>query len=261
MTYTLVIYSFAFVIGAVVGSFLNVCIYRLPRNESIVFPPSRCPQCGFRIPFYDNVPIVSYLVLRGRCRSCKASISFQYPLVELINALLALFLFMRFGPTLAFLVLFLFCSAMVVITFIDLEHQIIPDAISLPGIVVGFIFSFFFPGVGWQSSLIGIAVGGGSLLLVAYGYQLITKKEGMGGGDIKLLAMMGAFFGWKAVLFIIFVSSLVGSVIGITVMVIRGKDSKLAIPFGPFLALGAILYIFFGRQAIHWYLTLGGAAG
>lgn len=244
-----------------VGSFLNVCIYRMPRGESIVFPPSHCPGCGFRIPFYDNVPIISYLILRGKCRSCKAPISFQYPLVELINALLTMFLFMRFGPTFAFLVLFLFCSAMVVVTFIDLEHQIIPDSISLPGIVLGFIFSFFIPGFGWRNSLIGIAVGGGSLLLVAYGYQLIAKKEGMGGGDIKLLAMMGAFLGWKAVLFIIFVSSLIGSVIGITVMLIRGADSKLAIPFGPFLAAGAVLYIFFGRQAIHWYLTLGGGMG
>ncbi|HEX9022391.1 MAG TPA: prepilin peptidase [Geobacteraceae bacterium] len=261
MIYHISFYVFAFILGAVVGSFLNVCIYRVPKDESIVFPPSHCPQCGFRIPFYDNVPILSYLLLRGKCRSCKAHISLQYPLVELINALLTLFLFMRFGPTFVFLILFIFCSAMVVVTFIDLEHQIIPDSISLPGIVLGFIFSFFIPRFGWVNSLIGIAVGGGSLLLVAYGYQFLTKKEGMGGGDIKLLAMMGAFFGWRAVLFIIFVSSLIGSVIGIAVMLARREDSKLAIPFGPFLALGAILYIFFGRQAIHWYLTLGGMGG
>jgi leader peptidase (prepilin peptidase)/N-methyltransferase len=249
---------FAFIFGAVIGSFLNVCICRLPHNESVVFPPSRCPQCGFKIPFYDNVPIISWLLLRGKCRSCRAPISPQYPLVELINALLTLFLFLKFGPSFPFLVLFLFCSAMVVITFIDLEHQIIPDVITLPGIVAGFLFSFFIPQLGWQNSLLGIVAGGGSLLVVAYGYELLTRKEGMGGGDIKLLAMMGAFFGWKAVFFIIFVSSLIGSVIGITVMVIQKKDSKLAIPFGPFLALGAILYIFFGRQVIHWYLNLGG---
>ena len=248
---------FAFIFGAVIGSFLNVCICRLPKNESVVFPPSRCPQCAFKIPFYDNIPIVSWLLLRGKCRSCKAPISPQYPLVELSNALLTLFLFMKFGPSLAFLVLFLFCSAMVVITFIDLEHQIVPDVITLPGIVAGFLISFVIPQLGWKNSLLGIVVGGGSLLVVAYGYELLTKKEGMGGGDIKLLAMMGAFFGWKAVFFIIFVSSLIGSVIGITAMVIQKKDSKLAIPFGPFLALGAILYIFFGRQVIHWYLNLG----
>lgn len=254
-------YIFAFIFGALVGSFLNVCIYRLPKGESVVFPASHCPACDFKIPWYDNIPVVSYLLLRGKCRSCRAPISLQYPLVETIDGLLTLFLFMRFGLSFTFLVLFLFCCAMVAITFIDLEHQIIPDVISLPGIVAGFAFSFFIPQLGWVNSLIGILVGGGSLYLVAFLYQLFTGKEGMGGGDIKLLAMMGAFFGWKAVLFIIFVSSLVGSVIGITVMLIQKKDSKLAIPFGPFLAVGAILYIFFGRQMIHWYLSLGMGTG
>ena len=185
-------------------------------------------------------------------------ISLQYPLVELINALLTFFLFMKFGLTLPFLVLFIFCAAMVVITFIDLEHQIIPDVISLPGIVIGFIFSFFIPQLGWLNSLLGILAGGGSLYLVATVYHLITGKEGMGGGDIKLLAMMGAFFGWKAVPFIVFSSSLVGSVIGITLMLVQKKDGKLAIPFGPFLASGAMLYIFYGRQLMHWYLNMGG---
>ncbi len=182
MIFPVSFYIFAFIFGAVVGSFLNVCICRLPKNESIVFPPSHCPNCDYRIPWYDNIPIISYLILAGKCRSCKSRISFQYPLVELINALLTLFLFIRFGPSLAFIVLFPFCSSMVVITFIDLEHQIIPDVISLPGIIVGFIFSFFIPQLGWLNSLIGIAVGGGSLWLVATGYELITKKEGMGGG-------------------------------------------------------------------------------
>lgn len=261
MIYAIPFYIFSFIFGAVVGSFLNVCICRLPKKESVVFPPSHCPNCDYVIPFYDNIPILSYLVLAGRCRSCKGRISPQYPLVELINALLTLFLFMKFGPSLAFLVLFLFCSAMVVVTFIDLEHQIIPDVISLSGIVAGFIFSFFIPQLGWLNSLIGIAVGGGSLFLVAYVYEFLTKKEGMGGGDIKLLAMMGAFFGWRAIPFIIFISSLIGSVIGITVMLLQKKDAKLAIPFGPFLALGAILYIFFGRQVIHWYLSLSGWTG
>ena len=268
MIFPVSFYIFAFIFGAVVGSFLNVCICRLPRNESIVFPPSHCPNCDFKIPFYDNVPIFSYLVLRGKCRSCKGPISIQYPLVELVNALLTLFLFMKFGASLTFLFLFIFCSALVVITFIDLEHQIIPDGISLPGIPLGFVSSFFISDLyhegmllGWQSSLIGIAAGGGSLWLVASGYELITKKEGMGGGDIKLLAMMGAFLGWPAIPFIIFVSSLIGSVIGITVMLVQRKDAKLAIPFGPFLALGAVLYIFFGSQVIHWYIGLSGGMG
>ncbi|KAF0218999.1 MAG: leader peptidase (prepilin peptidase) [Geobacteraceae bacterium] len=258
MSQSVIFHIFAFILGAVVGSFLNVCICRLPRKESVAYPPSRCPCCGYRIPFYDNIPIVSYLFLGGRCRSCQARISLQYPLVELVNALLTLFLFMKFGVSLTFLVLFVFCSALVTITVIDLEHQIIPDVISIPGIVVGFIAAFFLPLLGWRDSLIGILVGGGSLLLVAYGYQLLAKKEGMGGGDIKLLAMMGAFLGWRAVPFIIFTASLIGSIIGIAFMLAQKKDSKLAIPFGPFLAFGAILYIFFGREIIHWYFNLGG---
>jgi len=252
---------FALITGMLVGSFLNVCICRMPKGESVVFPPSHCPVCDYRIRWYDNIPLFSYLVLlRGKCRGCGTRISIQYPLVELLNGLLTLALFLRFGPTLQFLALFLFCSALVVITFIDLEHQIIPDEISLPGIVIGFAFAFFLPGHTWLDSLLGILLGGGSLLLVAYGYQWLTGKEGMGGGDIKLLAMMGAFLGLKSILFIIFASSLIGSVVGITIMLIQKKDSKLAIPFGPYLAFGAVLYIFYGEQIIHWYLTMGSFA-
>lgn len=251
----------AFILGAVVGSFLNVCICRLPAGESVVTPPSHCPACSCRIRWFDNIPLVSYLLLRGRCRGCGGRISVRYPLVELFNGLLSLALFLRFGPTLAYGVLFIFCSALVVTTLIDFDHQIIPDEISLPGIVVGFIFSFFLPGHGWLNSLLGILLGGGSLLLVAYGYQLLTGKEGMGGGDIKLLAMMGAFLGWKSIPFIIFVSSLAGSVIGVSLMLIQKKDSKLAIPFGPYLAFGALLFIFYGRRLIAWYLSLGGFQG
>ncbi|HEY3308481.1 MAG TPA: prepilin peptidase [Desulfuromonadaceae bacterium] len=247
----------AFIFGAVVGSFLNVCIFRMPNNESVVSPPSHCPSCDYRIRWYDNIPLVSYLLLKGRCRGCRTHISLQYPLVEFINGLLTLLLFLRYGPSLIFLVLFMFCSALVVITFIDLEHQIIPDEVSLSGIIIGFILSFFLPGLGWLNSLIGIVLGGGSLLLVACSYQWLTGKEGMGGGDIKLLAMMGAFLGWKSVPFIIFASSLVGSLVGITIMLVQKKDSKLAIPFGPYLAFGAVLYIFYGRQLIQWYLTIG----
>ncbi|CAG0953529.1 leader peptidase (prepilin peptidase) / N-methyltransferase [Geobacteraceae bacterium] len=248
---------FSFLLGAAVGSFLNVCIYRLPAGESIVSPPSRCPACGARIRPWHNIPILGWLILRGKCRDCGAPISPRYPLVELLNGLLTLALFLKFGPSLTFLVLFVFCSALVAITFIDLDHQIIPDVISLPGIVVGFACSFVLPWLGWKSSLIGIVAGGGSLLLVAWLYELFTKKEGMGGGDIKLLAMMGAFLGWRSVPFIIFASSLIGSVIGVTLMLIQKKDGKLAIPFGPFLAAGAVLYIFYGKAIITWYLTLG----
>lgn len=249
----------AFIFGAVVGSFLNVCICRMPNNESIVSPPSHCPRCGYRIRWYDNIPLFSYILLQGKCRGCRTRISPQYPLVELLNGLLTLALFMRFGPSLTFLALFLFCSALVVVTFIDLAHQIIPDEISLPGIVIGFLFSLVLPWQVWWSSLLGIILGGGSLLLVAYAYYWLTGNDGMGGGDIKLLAMMGAFLGWKSVPFIILASSLVGSVAGISIMLFQRKDSKLAIPFGPYLAAGAVLYIFYGRQLIQWYLHLGAA--
>lgn len=252
---------FAFLFGAVVGSFLNVCIYRLPRNQSLVFPASHCPACAKPVAFYDNIPILSYLLLRGKCRSCGVRISWQYPAVELINGLLTLLLFLKFGLSFAFIVLFLLCSALVVVTFIDLEHQIIPDSISVGGIVVGFVVSFFIPRLGWLNSLLGILLGGGSLLLVAYGYQLVTKKEGLGGGDIKLLAMLGAFLGWQSIPFIIFFSSLVGSVVGVTIMLVRKKDSQLPIPFGPFLVFGALLFIFCGRQIIHWYFSLGAGPG
>jgi len=248
---------FAFILGTVVGSFLNVCICRLPEGKSIVSPPSACPKCGQQIRWYENIPIISFLVLRAKCRSCSLPISWRYPLVEALNGLLTLLLFLKFGVSLSFLALFIFCSSLVVITFIDLDHQIIPDEISLPGIVIGFLFAIFLPWNGWFNSLLGILLGGGSLFLVAWGYEKLTGKEGMGGGDIKLLAMMGAFLGWSSVLFIIFAASLIGSVIGITAMLVQKKDGKLAIPFGPFLAFGAILYIFYGRQIIFWYFSIG----
>lgn len=257
----LVVRIFVFLFGACVGSFLNVCIYRLPAGESVVSPPSRCPACGREISWYDNIPVISFLLLSGRCRSCRSAISWRYPSVEMLNGLLTLLLFMKFGPSFTFVSLFVFSSALVAITFIDLDHQIIPDVITLPGIALGFAASFLVGGIDWKNSLIGILVGGGSLLIVAYGYQFLTGKEGMGGGDIKLLAMMGAFLGWPAVPFVIFASSLIGSIIGVTLMLIRGRDSKLAIPFGPFLSFGALLYIFYGSRIITWYLTLGGRTG
>lgn len=248
--------AFSFFLGAIVGSFLNVCIYRLPADESIVSPPSHCPKCQAPIRWYQNIPILSYLFLGGRCASCRTRIPFRYPLVEFLNGALFLLVFLRFGFLWATPIYWVFCAALVVITFIDLDHQIIPDVISLPGIVLGFLASFAIPWLPWTSSLLGILLGGGSLFLVAAGYELLTKKEGMGGGDIKLLAMLGAFLGWQAVLPVIFLSSLIGSLVGIPLMLIKKADGKLAIPFGPFLALGALLYLFWGPLLIHWYLSL-----
>lgn len=249
-------YIVSIIFGGMIGSFLNVCICRLPKEQSIVWPGSHCPHCQKPIRFYDNIPLVSYFLLRGKCRYCKRPISIQYPVVEGITALSSLFLIMRFGPSLSFLFYFAFIAALIVITVIDLYHQIIPDVISLPGVGVGLLASLLVPEITFWNSLIGILLGGGSLFLVATLYQWLFKREGMGGGDVKLLAMIGAFLGWKAVILTILLSSLIGSITGIFIMVLKGKDSKYAIPFGPFLSLGAVISLFYGESLIRWYLYL-----
>jgi leader peptidase (prepilin peptidase)/N-methyltransferase len=248
----LLIYVFG--IGLCIGSFLNVCIYRVPQGASIVSPPSACPGCGARIRWYDNLPVISYILLGRRCRHCKTSISIRYPLVELLTGIFAVTVALQFGFQWESLIYFIFIAALLVVTFIDLDHRIIPDVISLPGIPIGFAASFALPAVTWSNSLYGILLGGGSLLAIAWGYRLITGKDGMGGGDIKLLAMIGAFLGWQGVIFTIMASSLIGTIVGIAVMVKAGKSMKLAIPFGPFLAAGAVLHLFFGPRIIHWYI-------
>ncbi len=243
-------------VGAIIGSFLNVCIWRIPREESIVFPASHCPVCSHPIRFFDNIPIISWLILRGRCRDCGASITPRYPLVEALTAVLAVLLYWKYGFSLQFLCAFLFTAALIVITFIDIDYQIIPDVISLPGIPLCFLAAVFVMGVPFLESLIGILVGGGILYVIAVGYEWITKREGMGGGDIKLLAMLGAFFGWKSLLFIVLCSSLTGAVVGMTAMVIQGQDMKYAVPFGPFLALGAVAYFFFGDAFLRYLFLI-----
>lgn len=244
----------AFAFGAIVGSFLNVCIYRIPAEKSIVSPPSSCPICGASIHWYQNIPILSWLVLGGRCAACKVCISPRYPLVEALTGGLFVLVIWYFGFSWATPIYWLFMSVLVVITFIDLDHQIIPDVISLPGIAVGFACSFAIPWLSWSDSLLGILLGGGLLLAIAWGYQLLTKREGMGGGDIKLLAMIGAFLGWKAIFPIIFLASLAGTIIGVPLMLLRRENSRLALPFGPFLSLAAIFFLLWGPQLIHWYL-------
>jgi len=237
-------------LGAAIGSFLNVCIRRIPAGESPVFPASHCPKCNYSIRFYDNIPIISFLLLRGRCRNCREGISLQYPLVELLTAIMALLLFWKFGLTFKFLFSFLFACILIIITFIDLEHQIIPDVLTLPGIPVFFLAAVFAMGVSLLEAVLGVLIGGGILYAIAFGYELITKREGMGGGDIKLLAMLGAFFGWKSLFFILLVSSFLGAIVGISVILIKGKDMKYAVPFGPFLSLAALAYIFWGDEFI-----------
>jgi leader peptidase (prepilin peptidase)/N-methyltransferase len=245
---------FAFILGAVVGSFLNVCIWRIPEGLSIVKPASHCPDCGHPIRFYDKHPLISYLILRGRCRACGGRISLRYPFVEVLTALMALLLFWKFGFNLKFLAAFIFVSALILITFIDIDHQIIPDVISLPGIPICFLMAVFIMDLSFMDALLGLLIGGGSLYLVAVLYELATKREGMGGGDIKLLALMGAFLGWKSLLFILLVSSLVGAVVGISIMLVRGGDMKYAVPFGPFLSLAAVAYLFVGECATNLFL-------
>lgn len=244
------------ILGAIVGSFLNVCIIRIPKEESIATPGSHCPRCNKPIMFYDNIPLVSYFLLRGKCRHCNGPISIQYPLIEGITAFSSFLLFVKFGATLSYLFFFSFVAALIVITVIDLYHQIIPDAISIPGIGVGLLGSLIIPYITFFNSLIGILVGGGSLFLVATLYQWLFKREGMGGGDVKLLAMIGGFLGWKAVILTILLSSFIGSIIGIAIVLLKGKDFKYAIPFGPFLSLGAVISLFYGETLIQWYLGL-----
>jgi leader peptidase (prepilin peptidase)/N-methyltransferase len=251
---------FALLFGAIIGSFLNVVILRLPsENGSIVFPASHCPRCQHTLSWYENIPIISFLVLRGRCRHCREKISWQYPIVELCMAILTAAVVHRFGLSITTAGYFLFCAAILVIIWIDLQHQIIPDVISLPGIILGFLFSFVNPTLSWQNSLIGLLLGGGVLYAIALFYFLWKKQEGMGGGDIKLLAMIGAFLGWQSLPFVIFASSLLGSVIGILVMIKQGKGGKTRIPFGPFLSVAALAYLFFSVQVhLLYQFYLGG---
>lgn len=248
------IYILAFVLGSIVGSFLNVCIHRIPEGKSIIFPSSSCPNCNNPIAFYDNIPIFSYLVLFGKCRSCKTHISLRYPFVEFLTGLSAVILLKTFGFSAGLPAYFIFTASLIVITFIDLKYQIIPDIISLPGIGAGLLASCFLP-VGLLNSIIGVLIGGGTLALIAFGYHFVTGREGMGGGDIKLLAMIGAFLGWKAVIITLFIASFIGAVTGFVLMLAQGKDSKYAIPFGPFLAAGALIELFFGEYLMKWYLA------
>ena len=252
----LLISILVFAFALCVGSFLNVCIYRIPMRESIVSPRSHCPACGHSIPWYHNLPVVSYVLLKGRCRFCGVKISPVYPLVEFGTGLVAVLLFLVFGLSILFPVYFVFVSALIVISFIDLEHRIIPDVISIPGILVGLGVAFFRPDLTPLNALIGSLLGGGLLLAVVIGYYLLTKREGMGLGDVKLLAMIGAFLGWKGMLFTLFSSSVLGALSGMVVMIVKKGDMKLAIPFGPFLSLGAVLYVFVGERLIGWYLNM-----
>ena len=259
MQFSFGLYSILF--GLILGSFLNVCIYRLPRGQSVAVPRSYCPDCGRFIRWYDNIPLLSFLWLKGKCRFCNKKIPLRYPLVEAITGIFSCLVYLKFGGGLAYLFYFLLLAApLIAITFIDLEHRIIPDSLSLPGILTGTLASFFLSGLPGTKALInsltGILAGGGALFLVSWFYEKLRHQEGIGGGDVKLAAMLGAFFGWKGVFAVLLFSSVLGSLTGLLFMIVFKKGLKFAIPFGPFLAAGSLLYLFYGGEILGWYLGL-----
>ncbi len=269
MTLDSLISIFVFIVGACVGSFLNVCIYRIPREESIVFPGSHCPKCGKAIKWYDNLPILSWLLLRAKCRNCGQSISARYALVETLVAVLFTLVWMQYGPQALTPVFWLVIAGLVVATFIDFEHYIIPDRISLGGIAVGLLLSFFVPELhaltnpvfqldglqGLASSAIGVAAGSGSLWMVAVVGKMIFKKDAMGLGDVKLLGAIGAFMGWRSVIFTIVISSFLGSIVGVTLIAIGNRKWQSKIPYGPYIALAAVVWIYLGPTLWNAYMN------
>jgi leader peptidase (prepilin peptidase)/N-methyltransferase len=242
------------VLGLCVGSFLNVCIYRLPRGESLVSPPSRCPRCGKRLRWFDNIPVLSWVLLRGRCGQCRAPISVQYPVIEIVTALVWLLVAWMTPPGWLLASRLVLATALIVLFMIDLEHQLLPNAITLPGIVIGVAFSVVAP-PGPVDSLIGIVVGGGVLYAIAAGYYLVRKEEGMGMGDVKMLAMVGAFLGWRAVLLTLVLSSFAGAVLGVFIMAWHRGDLRYALPFGTFLAIASLVAMLVGEQILAWYFA------
>ena len=239
--------------GAVVGSFLNVCIHRLPLGTSIVWPGSACPHCARPLAWFENVPIVSYLALRGRCRGCRAPISARYPTVEVLAAAMFALAWWQYGPGVLLASRLVLGCALIVLFEVDREHFILPHAITLPGIVAGFVFSFFTE-PGWQSSLLGILVGGGTLLGVGQAYFWVRHEEGIGMGDFKMLAMIGAFLGWRLTLVTLMMASLIGSIIGVLLIATQRGAMKSALPFGTFLAMGAVVAATVGNSLLDWYL-------
>lgn len=238
--------------GLCIGSFLNVVIHRLPRGQSIVTPPSRCPKCGYRLQWYDNVPVLGWLMLGGRCRKCRAPISAQYPIVEFITG--ALFVLVVWAtPDVALMVSRLTLVCVLIALFgIDLEHQILPNSITLPGIIIGLIFSAV-AAPGWKDAVLGVLLGGGLLYGIAAAYYLVRREEGLGMGDVKMLAMIGAFLGWKAVLVTLVLSSFSGAIVGVGLIAAQRGGMRVALPFGTFLALGALAAMLVGDPLINWY--------
>jgi leader peptidase (prepilin peptidase) / N-methyltransferase len=249
-----VIILFAFLFGTVIGSFLNVCIYRLPNEESIVTPRSRCPACRTPIRAADNIPLLSFLLLRGRCRACGKPIAWRYPLVEALTGGLFALTVARFGVGLETAFLLVFLAALVLVSFIDLDHQIIPNAVTLPGIPLGLVAGLLVSEPPLLDRLIGMLAGAGFLYLVLYYGGTLYGQEAMGEGDLNLIALIGAFLGWRAVVITILVGCLLGATVGVGLIALRRLSRRQHIPFGPFLAVGAAVALFWGDRLIAWYL-------
>jgi leader peptidase (prepilin peptidase)/N-methyltransferase len=268
---------FAFVFGLIIGSFLNVCIVRIPERKSIVMPASACPKCGAAIRPYDNVPVLSWVLLGGRCRACKTKISRMYPLVELLTAVLFLGCYCAFGMTVEALKWATFSALMIVLVFTDLRERILPDVVNYTGFALGLALSlatkpldgtarwianraFEFPPpapvVSLVDALLGAAIGSGLLWLVSEAYFRLRGREGMGMGDVKMMLLVGAFLGVKRTLLTIFAGSLLGSVLGVAFMLARRKESNYELPFGTFLGTAALLVVFFGTPLVSWYQSL-----
>ena len=243
-----------FVLGLIVGSFSNVCIYRIPRNESIVYPASHCPKCRTTIRPIDNIPLLSYILLKGRCRNCKSKISIQYPVVEFLTGFIYLIIYLIYGLSIQTLIYIILSSALIIIAFIDLNEQIVPDIISLPGIAIGFIISFFVPYISFVNSALGILAGGGIILIIGLAGSVIFKKEAMGGGDVKLAAMIGAFLGWRYIIISLFFGFFLGALAGIFLVLSKIKSREDMVPFGPFIVLGSLITLLWGEKILIWYL-------
>ena len=243
-----------FILGLIVGSFSNVCIYRIPKNESIIYPASHCPKCRSNISPKDNIPLLSYILLKGRCRNCKSKISIQYPIVELLTGLIYLIIYLIYGLSIQTLIYIILSSALIIIAFIDLNEEIVPDVISLPGIVIGFIISFFVPYISFVNSALGVLVGGGIILIIGLVGSVIFKKEAMGGGDVKLAAMIGAFLGWRYIIILLFLGFFLGALAGIFLIASKIKSREDAVPFGPFIVLGSFITLLWGEKIISWYI-------
>lgn len=240
-----------FLFGLTIGSFLNVCIYRIPKGESISFPPSHCMGCGTRLKSFDLIPVLSYLLAKGKCRYCGDKISLQYPIIEILNAFIYFLLFYKFGLSLLFIKYSILCSVLLVISIIDYNHKIIPNSINLFLLLYGIIFSIIdFSFNNLTSNLLGLFIGGGLFLLIA-----IITKGAMGGGDIKLVAVLGLLFGLKKILLIIFLSFIMGAIISILLLLFKIKKRKDYIPFGPFICIGGLITIIYGNNIIEWYLN------